>query len=281
MKTYEGWLTGRGFAANTIKARAGFYRARVEDWGTWDLDDEFLATWLRDYRGWTRRVYHAHLVSIYEWLVEGGQVAHSPMLHIRRPPPPRANPRPLTEDLLTAALQQATPRTRNYLLLGYLAGLRASEIASFHGASLDRWQIAVHGKGGVVDHVPTHPLLWGLAQQMPANGYWFPPTSNSAEAHVRAGAVTDSVGRLFRAVGIDKGSSHRARHTYATNLLRSGSNLRVVQRLMRHRSIATTELYTEVVTNELEAAILRLPTAALGRPGEPGGPVGAAVGSAA
>jgi len=63
--------------------------------------------------------------------------------------------------------------------------------------------------------------------------------------------------RLFAANGIE-GSIHRCRHTYATQLLRAGVNIRVVQELMRHASLTPTQIYTAVDEDERRDAITRL-----------------------
>jgi len=51
------------------------------------------------------------------------------------------------------------------------------------------------------------------------------------------------------------GSIHRCRHTYATRLLRAGTNIRIVQKLMRHSSLASTQVYTDVSEDEQRNAI--------------------------
>ena len=55
-----------------------------------------------------------------------------------------------------------------------------------------------------------------------------------------------------------EGSLHRCRHTYATELLRAGANIRVVQTLMRHASLSSTQIYTAVDENERREGIRRL-----------------------
>ena len=184
------------------------------------------------------------------------------MLAVRKSPAPRARPRPLSEDELMAALGSAEPRTRAFLMLGYLAGLRAHEIAKFHGRDISQDRIRVVGKGRVAATIPTHPLLWELARTFPREGFWFPPAQASTFAHVSSARVTYVVGRLFRSLGIE-GATHRARHTYGTTLLRGGANLRVVQELMRHSSLATTALYLGVSEEERSSAVggLRIPDA--------------------
>jgi transcriptional regulator with XRE-family HTH domain len=113
----------------------------------------------------------------------------------------------------------------------------------------------VLGKGGKPALLPPHPLILAAGAQLPKRGWWFP--SYGTSGHVTSGAVTGATHRLFAAHGIE-GSIHRCRHTYGTNLLRNGANLRVVQQLMRHSSLATTEIYTQVTNDALSAAILTL-----------------------
>lgn len=145
-----------------------------------------------------------------------------------------------------------TERLRLWLLLGLLAGLRRHEVAKIKGADVDENAIYVLGKGGQAAVVPTHPLLWLAAQDMPA-GYWF-PSSHRDRPHVSANLVGDVVRRHFRSLGI-AGSIHRTRATYGTTLLRNGHNIRVIQGLMRHRSLSSTEHYLGVTEDERVAAI--------------------------
>lgn len=254
--TYGEWLSGRGLSSSTVASRLRFYRGRMKAWGTLDVTPAVLVDYLSDHEGWTRCTYHAHLTSIYEWRVAEGHVDVNPMRSIRRPRQPEPRPWPLPETRLVEALGAAEPRTRAFLLLGYLAGLRASEIAKLNGKDVDQEETYVLGKGGKAAWVPTHPLVWELAQSYPRDGYWFPSPVEGRE-HVCAGTVTASVRSLFASLGIE-GATHRTRHTFGTTLLRGGANLRVVQELMRHSSLATTARYLGVDRDEKVAAIRSL-----------------------
>jgi len=117
--------------------------------------------------------------------------------------------------------------------------------------------------GGLVDALgldglailePTHPDIWQLAEHHDERGYWYPGTE---DGHISGNHVSVRVGKLFRTLDIH-GSIHRCRHTYATRLLRQGENIRTVQKLMRHASLATTQVYTDVSDDELRNAIGRL-----------------------
>jgi site-specific recombinase XerD len=95
-----------------------------------------------------------------------------------------------------------------------------------------------------------------MTSRYPDRGWWFPGRSGG---HVTADVVTVDVGRLFHRLGIT-GSIHRMRHVYATRLIRSGAHIRRVQRLMRHRTLETTAVYTAVDEDELRDAIYALPS---------------------
>lgn len=253
---YGDWLHRRGHSITTIDNRERFHRARAAEWVPLDQPAENLSRWLARYKGWTRSTYHTQLVSLYDWRVEIGALEVNPARMIKRPPLPKGRPRPLSEFELHRALTVATPQVRSYLMLGYLAGLRAHEIAKFHGRDITSASITILGKGGRTDEVPTHVLLWDLAQTYPRDGYWF-PSPMSHRQHLTPSAITGSVRSLFASLGI-AGSSHRARHTYGTTLLRNGANVRVIQTLLRHASLATTEQYLGVDEDERVAAIRTL-----------------------
>lgn len=73
-----------------------------------------------------------------------------------------------------------------------------------------------------------------------------------------ANTVSQIIGNTFRRAGI-RCSARQLRHWFGTNTLRAAGNLRVAQELLRHASVATTALYTQVDDTERRAAILALP----------------------
>jgi integrase/recombinase XerD len=241
MERYGAWLRGRGCSHRTVQTRLVFARARWAQWRRWDLAPHELADWLNQYKGWTKCTYFAHLRSLYGFLVKIGAVDVDPTADMKRPPRPRPRPRPLTATEAAHALETATGDVEAYLLLGLFAGLRAHEIAKVRGEDITETSITVVGKGGQQATLPTHPLLWEVAQRYPRSGWWFPSPRDPVRPIVSQ-TVTTRVGMHFRQLGIT-GSSHRARHSYGTQLARRGAHLRVVQELMRHASLATTAAY--------------------------------------
>lgn len=261
---FETWMRSWGAADSTVRERLCVVAAAAAACGG-DLRTAsagMLAAWLGQERfaPWTRVSYYQHLKSFYGWGVRAGHLECDPMLMLRAPRVPKSQPRPLTEAEVERVLVGAAGNLRMWLLLGLLAGLRSFEVAKLRGEDVDEQAIYVVGKGNKAAFVPTHPDLWALAGAYPRSGWWFPGMRDPS-VHVHSSSVSCIVSRHFRSVGVT-GSLHRCRHTYATCLLRSGVNIRVVQSLMRHESLATTAGYTAVDEDERALAVRLLGWAA-------------------
>lgn len=257
MTAFAAWMRTWNAAATTMDSRLAVLRAAFRDHlgdpATVTADE--IGAWLArpEWSAWTRCAYYAHARSFFGWLHESGRRDDNPTARLRAPRSPETRPQPLTADEVDRALAAAGADQRAWLMLGIFAGLRAHEIAKIRGEDVTDDAIYVLGKGGKQAIIPTHPALWELAQSKPRYGYWFPSTI-SALGHVHPKTISIATTRLFRDLGIT-GSSHRARHTYGTNLLRGGANIRVVQKLMRHSSLKSTEHYLGVDDGELRQAI--------------------------
>jgi integrase/recombinase XerD len=254
---YAEWMRSWGASERTIGARLTMARSRLAAWGLDGFTTENITTYLArpGLKKWTVSTYHAHLTDICGWLLATGRIPSNPMPDVRKPRRPKGAPRPLSEVEVARVLSVVQGRTRHWIMLALLAGLRSSEIAKIRGEDVTVDGIYVHGKGDKAEVLPCHPQLWVIAQEYPRRGYWFPGNENG---HIRSQQVSATVGRLFEALGID-GSIHRARHVYGTRLLRAGVNIRTVQKLMRHSNLDTTANYTAVDEDELRAAINLLP----------------------
>lgn len=252
---YRNHMLVQELADRTIEQRFEFARRVWRAWGGWQASPAPVRAFLAPYRGHSKRTYYDHFVALFTWLTATGRCRSSPMPDIERPRKPKPRPRPLSAEDAAASLAAATGDLRAWLLLGRYAGLRAHEIAKIRGEDIDSSSLYVLGKGGQAAVLPTHPVLWTLAQIYPRRGFWFP--SQRAEGHMTGHNVTMRISRHFRRLGIE-GASHRNRHLYGTNLLRDGANLRVVQELMRHADLTTTLLYLGVDELEKVAAIRRL-----------------------
>jgi integrase/recombinase XerD len=155
----------------------------------------------------------------------------------------------------------------------YATGLRVSELVSLPVAAVrgDPRMILVRGKGGRERMVPLSPparaaLTAWLAhldaererdgRARPRSPHLFP--ARGKRGHLSRERFFLSVKHLAAAAGLDpaKVSPHTLRHAFATHLLAHGADLRVIQTLLGHASIATTEIYTHVLEARLKELVL-------------------------
>jgi len=144
---------------------------------------------------------------------------------------------------------------RAALTTAYATGLRASETVSLQVADIDSARMVIHvreGKGGKDRYVMLSPQLlqilrtyWRLARP---RRFLFP--GRDEERHLDR-AVLHAACRSARvAARIDKQVTvHTLRHSFATHLLESGTDIRIIQVLLGHSSLSTTARYAQVATN--------------------------------
>jgi site-specific recombinase XerD len=222
-----------------------------------------VVRWLSDHDCWaqsTASTYYSYLVSFHKWLVMMDYRSQNPMHKTQTPRRPERTPRPIADSDLIALLNvRMHQRTKAMILLAALAGFRVAEIANVRGEDidLDAKRIHVTGKGNKAAWVPLHPQLEELAHTMPRKGMWFPGNSRRPGLPIRSKSVSDIIGNAMRRAGI-QGTPHALRHWYATTLLSDGADLRTVQELMRHSSVQTTQVYTQVPDARRSQAVDRL-----------------------
>jgi len=164
-------------------------------------------------------------------------------------------------------------RDRALVETAYAAGLRISELAAASIADLDlrRAEVRVTGKGrkeriGLLGRPACAALAEYLADGRPvllavhrvATGAMAPPGEvflNHRGAALGVRGLRFRLDRLRRLAGLPEGiSPHALRHSFATHLLDGGADLRVVQELLGHESLATTQVYTHVSPARLRSA---------------------------
>ncbi len=263
LKTWQRRMRAEGFTAATVRTRLTVVNVLGHagmDPVTASSDD--LQSWLADLNsGWTRRTYSVSARAWFDHLVREGARPDHPLDGLRPPKTPRRHPRPISDDDLATVLAAATGNVRAFVILGAFAGLRVSEIARVRGQAVTPQGIRVLGKGGTDLLVPTHPLVWELAQSYPRTGWWFPNPTRSEP--IRPGWVSISLARLMKSQDVDA-TAHQLRHSFATRLLHAGADIRVVQDAMRHGSLATTAGYLAVEPAALASAVQGLTV-----PGQP------------
>jgi site-specific recombinase XerD len=272
------WCTTMGaenLAARTIAERPRIVARVSEELGV-DVDamaaddiERWLAELTRPTGGpasaGTRATYHGALKAWHVWLVRTGRRLDDPMAKLRTPRVPRRLPRPVaTENLQRLLDSPMHRRTRVMVHLATYQGLRVHEVAKVRGEDVDLYAgtLTVQGKGGTVNTVPLHPVVAEDARRMPRQGWWFP--TPDGDRPVRRDSVSAVISRAMARAGVD-GTAHQLRHWYGTQLVRSGTDIRVAQTLMRHASLATTALYVAVDDGQQRDAVARLPVLAEGR----------------
>ncbi|MFF0173696.1 tyrosine recombinase XerC [Micromonospora profundi] len=179
-----------------------------------------------------------------------------------RPAPPAAEPS--SDSAETAAVEAVPLRDRVLLELLYATGVRISEACGLDVGDVDhgRRVIRVFGKGGrersVPYGVPAQRALddW-LRRGRPAlvGGH----SGDALLLGARGGRLNPTtarqvVGAYAEAAGLPRTSPHGLRHSAATHLLEGGADLRAVQELLGHSSLASTQIYTHVSVERLRAA---------------------------
>jgi len=210
------------------------------------------------------------LKRLFRYLLRQNKITIDPTLQIATPKLPRSLPKSLTEEdveLLLNAPDADTPlgmRDRTMFEVLYATGLRVSELVTLSVAqiSLDMGVVRVMGKGSKERLVPLgeEALDWlqkYLKEMRPAllSGR----LSDAMFVTQRGEAMTRQmfwylIKKHAKQGGIYKPlSPHTLRHAFATHLLNHGADLRVVQMLLGHSDISTTQIYTHVARERLKA----------------------------
>ncbi|HET7060824.1 MAG TPA: site-specific tyrosine recombinase XerD [Nitrosospira sp.] len=209
------------------------------------------------------------LKRFYRYLFQQGRIKVDPSLNIDSPKLSRNLPASLTEEDVEALLnapdvkQSMGVRDRTMLEVLYASGLRVSELVSLEPGqiNLSMGIVRVFGKGGKERLTPLgeEALEWVVRYTKEArldllNGKLsaalFPTSRGSAMTRQ---AFWYLIKRYARQAGITKHlSPHTLRHAFATHLLNHGADLRVVQLLLGHADISTTQIYTHVARERLK-----------------------------
>ncbi|WP_336793043.1 tyrosine-type recombinase/integrase [Gordonia malaquae] len=281
---FELWQTARRLSRRTIEERLRVIRRFHTETDIQPINAESIdiMRWLTDHDDdWsdgTAGIYAGHLRAFYKYLQIHDRRDDNPMIKVGTPRIAQREPRPVSDRAVIDILQGSMrSKTRAMILLALLAGLRVHEIAKIRGEDFDHRAglLWVKGKGRKTKSVPLHPILSELAQHMPDIGLWFPRRGYPSEP-VHSRSVSQVVGRAIRRAGVNA-SAHQLRHWYGTTLLDDGVDIRVVQELMRHTSIVSTQNYTAVPQGRQRGAIEGLdPLRGLRRKDRPGSPLRAA-----
>lgn len=271
----------RGLSQNTLAA----YGRDLKAWADWLLDKQQLnlleadAATLQQYLAYrgkkgAKSSSMARVLSsmrrFYRYQLRQGEVSEDPSALIDAPRIGRLLPGSLSEAQVDALLeapdvdQSLGLRDRAMLELLYAAGLRVSELITLEMSqiNLQVGVVRIIGKGNKERMVPIGDVAVD----------WVTQYLNTARAHLmRGNGVSDAVfvtrrgsgmtrqsfwyliKRYAKQAGIEQAlSPHTLRHAFATHLLNHGADLRVLQMLLGHSDLSTTQIYTHIAQARLQ-----------------------------
>ncbi|MDO9629669.1 MAG: tyrosine-type recombinase/integrase [Acholeplasmataceae bacterium] len=212
------------------------------------------------------------LRTFYDFLIQNKKIDINIFTTLETPKVPRKLPKIINDDeidMLFKSIDRLKPLGfRNYLLLDLLfsCGLRASEIVSISikDVQVDREQILIHGKGSKDRFVPIHRTLIDdikhyltyIRPILLSKG----PNTSVTEVFINYKGTPLTVRGLqliLKQIIKNSGETfkihpHMLRHAFATTLLNHGADLRVVQELLGHEHLKSTQIYTHVSSETLK-----------------------------
>lgn len=263
---YAEYLESAGRPATTVNLRCGQIRrvARELDVTPIEVSTELLVRFMRNDQ-WadnTRATWRASLSGFFRWAHGMNYLPTNPALMLPTVRVPHGQPKPASDAALEHAAMYADMRTALMVELGRRAGLRCMEIATLRrehivvdvitdrkGKKRKVHSLRIKGKGGKTRTVPVAKDLGKKLLALPAG----PIFRGRVDGHISPAYVSKLLSRVLP----DGVTGHKLRHRFATEAYRgSGHNLRAVQQLLGHSSVATTQVYTEVDSDELRQAAL-------------------------
>ncbi len=248
-----------------------------------DVEDYFVACEAEGLSKSTRARRLSAIKQLYRFAHEEGWRTDNPAVQIAGPGASRHLPKVLSEDEVNRLLQAASltgrsPREkqRNLLLMEmlYATGLRVTELVELPLSTVrgDPRMILVRGKGDKERMAPlSEPARTALVSWLkrrdaeedaarkdgkPANRHLFP--GSGADGHLTRQQFHGLVKDMAIRANLDPArvSPHVLRHAFATHLLAHGADLRVIQTLLGHADLSTTEIYTHVLEDQLKDLVL-------------------------
>ncbi len=267
-----------GSSVNTVLS----YRLDLEQFAEWCNADfaKVATTDIANYMTWLKQRHYAVksvlrkisvLRDFFKFLYSEKVISANPMLKIMAPKSEKPLPKFLTPQevnlLMNKAKQKNGIRARRMavmLELMYACGLRVSELTGLpeNCINFDKKQILVRGKGSKERLIPvadqTLKAIISYLQEREKfirgrRSIWLFPSAQSKQGHITRDGFAKDLKNLAIECGISptKVSPHVLRHSFATHLLHNGADLRSVQKMLGHEDIATTEIYTHIIPEDL------------------------------
>lgn len=285
LKEYHSWLRlERGYSPNTIEGYEmdldklrDYSNKHGLDYVKMDFDT--LQDFIFDaFKGIKSEATQARMLAgIHSWfrfLLYKDYIEQDPSELLEGPKKSKHLPTVLTLDevnRMIAAIDLSSNeghRNRAMMEILYGSGLRVSELVNLQLSRiyLDEQYMLIEGKGSKQRLVPISPVAeeWFRYWLQERSTWPIKPEAKDIAFVNRYGRpmtramVFTIVRRLCSAAGITKTvSPHTLRHSFATHLLQNGADLRIIQQLLGHEDLATTEMYTHLDVQDLRKAILQ------------------------
>ena len=285
LKEYHTWLRlERGYSLNTVegyemdleKLRT-YAREHGEDFVRMDFDalQDFIFETFKDIRSEaTQARVLAGIHSWFRFLLYKDYIDQDPSELLEGPRKSKHLPTVLSLDEINRMMAEIDlssnegHRNRAMMEILYGSGLRVSELVNLRLSQiyLNEHYMLIDGKGSKQRLVPLSPVAeewFGYWMQERATWPLKPESKDTAFVNRYGRPMTRAmvftiVRRLCAEAGITKTvSPHTLRHSFATHLLQNGADLRIIQQLLGHEDLATTEIYTHVNVQDLRNAILK------------------------
>lgn len=257
LDAFEASLIARGIAPRTRDVYLQTVRAHLETVDPIEAKPSDIESWLAGLGVGANTLgqYLIRLRQFYKWIVREGYRPDNPIDRLEPPKVAPKKPRPLPDQYLHAIWELAGVEERAWIALGLYCGLRASEAVSVTVEDIvDGPSLRVMGKGGRTRIVPLRPEVLEALQAVgwPRSGRFFP------KAGVKSASTR--VGKLLRQVGCPPlYSFHSLRHRYGTELYKASRDIRLVQELLGHSSLQTTQAYVSFDDEQSRWVVSRLP----------------------
>lgn len=219
----------------------------------------------------------AAIKTFFSWLVQTQQIAHNPALLIESPKQPETLPRDILTQDEARLLLESTPvekpldiRDRAILEVLYGTAARRAELLSLtiYDADLQSATLRIeHGKGGRTRLLPlTAGACAALKLYLAESRSQYATMMSRAALFIssKSGAplsdndIVRIVRKAAKRAGIEKRTTpHTLRHSCATHLLQEHADIRQIQKLLGHKKLSTTEIYTHVEISDLQEVIAR------------------------
>ena len=201
----------------------------------------------------------------YKFLISEKIISENPAKYLELPKKQKVLPKFLTKEEIDLLISNSADiktslRLQTMIELLYASGLRVSELCEMPLKSIMKNKILIHGKGSKERIVPIHDKAQKVLEKwikvskekFPNSKYLFP--SSGSSGHITRDAFFKLLKKCALLSGIDpiRVSPHVLRHSFASHLLSGGANLRVIQTMLGHEDIATTQIYTHLDSNRLE-----------------------------